>query len=836
MVNNTMRFLEIGRHNPHVATISAGLMLLGSVTMLGWLLHVPVMVTLVKGLLPMVFTTGMGFLLAGLALALGNSRRRSLLRFRRAIGAALVAACSLILLEHILDLRLWIDLAPIHTWYDYGNTRPGRMAPNTAIGFIVAGAAFYMSHRVHRRSEALAIVLLTFLLLAIGLTGLVGYLLDPELLFNWARSARMAVHTALGMIACAIGIWSSWSRSNWYTSEQFFKEGTKIRLLSAAIFTIATLTIGLSGFVLLQGSLEAAAKNQLAVIVSGRGNWFAAVTREAHRDTIAAASLSEMDAHSLALLNAPTELAAHSAAVQAGGALLHSGLLAWAVDDASGRVLAASDRFRAILPLTAPLDVDGAMVLAWDHDLFLRSRLPVVRDGQILGQLIIDHPLPQLRRLLFNTANLSSSAEIAVCAGRTADLACFPNTKNAQPFFVARRVPPTLPLPMERALKGQRDVIHAIDYQGNNVLAALGPLAPNLGMVAKQGTAHAYAGIRRSLQSGAPIILGVSLLGALILVSQLSPLVEKIYASERAAADAAAEMETVLHAAGDGIITLDDAGKIASVNPAACRIFGYDLQDMLGKSIGVLIPSAAREGESENAAGFFTGDLARLLGTPNALVQAVRIDGDPFPLEVSVNSIRLASRKLFVAIMRDITVRKEIEDKLSRMAQFDALTGLPNRALFLDRLATALARATRSSGVLALIFLDLDGFKAINDHFGHEGGDVLLQQVSERLLSMVRSSDTVARLAGDEFTIILENIAHPPRDGVLVAQKIVGAMREPFLIRGDAANVTVSVGLIIHDTRKGDISMAELLRQADEEMYAVKRQGKNGFKVADTVC
>lgn len=830
-----MRSTTRDRNDLLEAMLGGALIVLGSMTTLGWLLHVPIMFMIVDGLLPMVFTTGLCFLMAGIALTLTRTELPVVRWIRKGIGAAMVSLCSLVLLEHLLDLRLWVDFAPVHAWYEYGNTRPGRMAPNTAMGFILAGAAIYLSSHVRRRSYAIAVVLLTFLLLAVGLTGLVGYLLVPELLFNWARSARMALHTAVGMITCAVGLWASWSRSDWYRDERYFQEGVKIRLLSGAIFIISTITIGLSGFVLLQGSLEEAAAKRLEAIINSRGPWFKAMVAAAHKDVAVAIDLSGLRQHSIALLAKPKRADLLTPVAAAGSRLVQSGYRGLALNNTDGVVVHEAGSFKTTPELSAPLNADDSMTLVWDQDLFLRSRLPLVREGKLRGQIVIDHPLPGLQGTLFYTAKLGRSAEIAVCVDRGRQLMCFPNTQNARPFAVARRSPPAEPLPMELALNGQQGVVHGIDYQGNNVLAAHGQLAQKLGFVAKQSTVDAYAGIRHSLQIGAPVILCVSLLGAIILISQLSPLVGKMRASEQAAADAAAEMESIMAAAGDGIVIIDDSGRITSINLAACRIFGYWSGDVIGQDATMLMPSAVRDGGREDVSPSATWGEAHLLGGPNSLVQGLRKGGEQFPLEVSINLVTLATRKLFVAIMRDVTVRKDMEDRLSRMAQFDNLTGLPNRALFMDRLGTALTRAKRVQGVLALMFLDLDGFKAINDNFGHEGGDVLLQQVSERLLSQVRNSDTVARLAGDEFTVILENFSHPLEDAARVAQKIVSAMQAPFRIQGQEVRVTVSIGLIVHSADKEDVSVAELMRRADVEMYAVKRSGKNAFKMADTM-
>ncbi len=806
--------------------IGVVLLLLGSTTMLGWLFHIPAMVELRHGLVPMVFNTGLCFFLAGAALALGKHRY-----FRPVgigVGAFLALLCGATLCEHLFDARYGIDLVFLQNWYDYGNTRPGRMAPNTACGFILFGAALARLTTVRRRHHAIGVVVLTFLVLALGLTGLAGYLLAPELLFNWARSARMALHTAIGMSLCALGLWAAWSQSVWYSGEQYFHEDGKIRLLSAAMSILSTLTIGLTGVALLQGNLQNALESRLEAIVISRGPWFTAMTTEVAERARALARVAGLEHSGRRLLADPLEAAGRAAMAADVARMVDARIRGVAVLDTAGRALHATGRFNPQPRMAAPLDTSGTELI-WDGEMLLRVHMPVRDGARALGSIAVDTTLAGMRGPLFNMANLGASAELSVCLDAPARPQCFPNKHNMAPFAMPPAARGGPPPPMLLALAGRRGVLYAVDNKGRNVLAAYGPLAPGLGFVAQQDTVEAYAGIRQSLAIGAPVIIGVSLLGAALLFSQLSPLVAKMRSSELRAAEAAAEMETIMAAAGDGIVTIDQDGLIESINLTACRIFAYRPPEVIGKTIAMLMPVAAPEDRRADPAWLARGGMAHLLGTPNLGVQGRRQGGELFPLELSINPVPLRGRKLFVAIMRDITVRKEMEERLSRLAQFDALTGLPNRALFMDRLGNALARMRRARGALTLMFLDLDGFKAINDTFGHHGGDLLLTQVAGRLQAAVRNSDTVARLAGDEFTIILESMADPERDGVAVAQKLLAALQQPFLIEGREAHVTASIGLVVHRVEQGELSVTELLRRADEQMYAVKRAGKNAI-------
>ena len=180
-----------------------------------------------------------------------------------------------------------------------------------------------------------------------------------------------------------------------------------------------------------------------------------------------------------------------------------------------------------------------------------------------------------------------------------------------------------------------------------------------------------------------------------------------------------------------------------------------------------------------------------------------------------------------IGVAADITERKRAELRLMQLANFDTLTGLPNRVLFHDRLARALVKAHRSKKQVALLFLDLDRFKTINDSLGHYAGDELLKSVAERLRHSAREEDTVARLGGDEFTIIIEDINHS-EDASIVARKVLEVMGQPFNLDSHEVFVTTSVGIAIYPV-DGDNS-DDLLKNADTAMYRAKEEGRNGYR------
>ncbi|MBY0430711.1 MAG: GGDEF domain-containing protein, partial [Rhodospirillales bacterium] len=184
----------------------------------------------------------------------------------------------------------------------------------------------------------------------------------------------------------------------------------------------------------------------------------------------------------------------------------------------------------------------------------------------------------------------------------------------------------------------------------------------------------------------------------------------------------------------------------------------------------------------------------------------------------------------YAGIFHDITARKEDETRIWRQANFDALTGLPNRSMFNDRLDQAVTQASRDKARFAVAFVDLDGFKAVNDTLGHAAGDLLLKETAQRLKKMLRASDTVARLSGDEFTMILHS--GNPEGVAEVARRLIDSLTEPFLLDGKPAHVRASVGIALFPAHGEDAE--SLLRRADAAMYRAKRNGKGRFEFAET--
>ena len=281
---------------------------------------------------------------------------------------------------------------------------------------------------------------------------------------------------------------------------------------------------------------------------------------------------------------------------------------------------------------------------------------------------------------------------------------------------------------------------------------------------------------------------------------------------------------TVLEHIADGVMVIDDKGTIVAVNPAFTQITGYTEAEALGQDRNL-----TRSGRHDET---FHQDLWKELvntGYWRGEIWSLRKNGEQFLEWLTLTAVRdtRGSTTHYVGVFSDITLVKESQEKLDHLAHHDPLTQLPNRLLFNDRLQHAIQRTSRDNEQLALLFIDLDRFKNVNDTLGHHIGDELLKQVAFALSDKLREGDTLARLGGDEFIVLLENV-----DGQygasLVAEKLVGMFEQPFMVAGHELFVTCSAGISLFPADASDLNM--LIRNADVAMYQAKARGRNGYR------
>jgi len=276
------------------------------------------------------------------------------------------------------------------------------------------------------------------------------------------------------------------------------------------------------------------------------------------------------------------------------------------------------------------------------------------------------------------------------------------------------------------------------------------------------------------------------------------------------------------------IIVTDENGIIVYVNESTCELFLYQKQELIGKSVGLILPPRFREAHEIHMRGFLNSpDQDRRMGKRGEIAGYTK-KGEEFPAEATITKIKIGDNNLMVASLRDITDKKKMEENLTWKAGHDPLTQLPNRSLINERISNALARATRTQEEIAILFVDLDGFKVINDSYGHEFGDKLLMEVSERLVSTVRPGDTVARFGGDEFIILCEQIKE--RETAFgIANRLSAFLRKPFEILDKTIFISGSIGISFGEG--GLHSAPELIKNADIAMYEAKVKGRDNWRI-----
>lgn len=303
------------------------------------------------------------------------------------------------------------------------------------------------------------------------------------------------------------------------------------------------------------------------------------------------------------------------------------------------------------------------------------------------------------------------------------------------------------------------------------------------------------------------------------LADDLEHMRKELVARSKKIAASEARYSAILEHAGEGIVTLNHGLLIEDFNKTAEKIFNYTGSEILGTPFTrLLIPEDVVR---------FVGPNDLPIDSDNAMFTGLRKDGGTFPLQLSISSFKHGDTTLFILLAQDISERIAYEEKLANLAYYDNLTGLPNRRLFYDCLQQTIAHTARSDKLMAVLFLDLDRFKIINDTFGHQIGDLLLKTVAERLQSVVRSSDSIARLGGDEFTLILTNLSHV-RDIEQIAQNILKLFAKAFILGGREIFTSTSIGISIYPF--ADTDADALLKQADTAMYFAKKMGKNNFQ------
>lgn len=295
--------------------------------------------------------------------------------------------------------------------------------------------------------------------------------------------------------------------------------------------------------------------------------------------------------------------------------------------------------------------------------------------------------------------------------------------------------------------------------------------------------------------------------------------------------------QQILDVVRDGIITIDDQGIIRATNKAACAMFGYDPNELIGQSVNVVMPERFRAAHERVISRHRMSEEYQEQATPAKIrdLQGLHRNGGEFPVRLSSAKITHGGKTSFIGFISDLSQQQRDIEEIHRLAYYDALTGLPNRRLLIERVDHARLTSLRNSRFGALMFIDLDHFKVLNDSAEPALGDALLVAVSHRLASGAREGDSVARLGGDEFVVLAEGLSATDHEAAaqaqLISKKILESLRQPYNLLGQTYVCTPSIGIVLFFSENQTTD--ELLKNADVAMYQAKAAGRNTARFFD---
>lgn len=474
--------------------------------------------------------------------------------------------------------------------------------------------------------------------------------------------------------------------------------------------------------------------------------------------------------------------------------------------------------------------------LMWNDAGFILTQESPMLDAshRLIGYVQAESPLPDATQMLYETQTLGKTGELVVCGNTRQGMQCFPTVLSGRVYRDVPHLANGRKLPMAYTFEGRSGTVTTSDYRGREVVAAYAPLENlGLGMVLKVDSNELYAPIYRQVREVSIMLLFFLAAGILLLYWLVTPLVRKLALSEREALQASERLRdsetrtrTILDNIDEGLVTLSDGGTIESVNPVAERLFRYPAGELLGAGVRDLLPPASYPEFEQHFTNYISRDN---LNTAHESfeIQALRRDGDTFPVEARLSEMVLGGQRKFILALQDITHRKEAEARILHIASHDPLTGLPNRTLLEDRIKQAIHANHRYRERFAVVYIDLNDFKTINDSLGHNVGDDMLRAVALRLQECLREDDTVARQGGDEFIVILSRIQEPD-DASIAVHKIIEALTQPYHIDGHELHSGASLGIAIYPEDGEDVTA--LLKNSDTAMYQAKASGRNNCR------
>jgi len=937
----------------------AGLLvgLLGAVVAVRWVFQVDAIVRLLPDSAHMGIVNPLLFIAAGICFFDASRVSRSgtwLTRLSAICLATLIALPLAHLFESVTGLALGVDFIRAGTVATATNPHPGRLSPNAALAYLLAGIAFGLLRRPLSRTGQVVYLTLVLVISIIGVGGLVGYFVGLETLYQVSRFNRMLPTTAAGLSIVGAGLWVLHEASQVFDPQALGKSEGRITRRSTAVITLVALAGGVAGFAVMRDTFEqSVSKNMMLTATTNATSlasaidvslWFprTVATRPTVRQTLEK------------LATTPRDAAAKDFLQKVADSFLTADLTGVQIYDAGGAlVVGAGSMVGSQVQVAHRLANAGQTAsLAWKDGYVLLAENDVLVDGRVVGRVLTEQRMRLFDRLLADIRASSDSSDAAICSRLNDQAICAPTRLRPAgletPMFDAAGKPG---LPVTRALRGERGVLFFKDGRGISVVSAFTPIKDfGLGLAVKTDVDSLYAPLRSRLNLLAIFLAGIVALAIYAQRSQVRPVIKRLVESERT-------VKAILDEQSELVSLARSDGELAYVNPAYANHFGLAPAEMVGRNLfdyvepadraivrrvvaEVLATGKTATGEnrmaSRGGAGrwiAWTNSLQRgpsgqamlhsvgrdvterkqaelalraseaLLTEKSALLEATLERMEQGVMMVSAARVvevcnrraielldlpkeLMASKPSFEAVLAyqwstdefihtskdlqdfvraggildrpqcyerkrpdgrvieiisvpiegggvlrtytDVTDRKRAEERIRHVARHDGLTSLVNREVFLEHLAGAVAASERSGEAFAVHYIDLDGFKPINDRFGHAIGDKVLALVASRMRLIARDADVVARMGGDEFAILQHHVGR--LDNALgLAHRILNGVGQPMEIESHRLRVGASIGVALFPAASADPDT--LLRNADAAMYAAKASGRDRVRV-----
>ncbi|MGM0552418.1 MAG: sensor domain-containing protein [Pseudomonadota bacterium] len=827
--------------------VTGGLLLvLGGLVLFGWHADLRGLVQAHPAWAPVQHNTALAFLLGGTALLLCLAGYR---RSAATAGTIVGLIGALTLVQYLAGTDLGIDQWLLAHDITVQTSDPGRMAPNTALGFLLAGLALALRGMQPRPPPA-ATAGLAASVAALGLVAAAGYLIGLETAYGWGALTHMAIQTAVGFLLLATGLLAlAWRDGH--------AQGTgPFRWLPPAAM-IGVLTATLLLWQALQTALAATGVKGIyfhhLILAFGVGLALALGLALHHiqlartRAEAAERVRRELEQMSTEHHRAEDALRESEALLQATSSLARVG--GWELDTDTLQVTWTAETHRIHgLPLgiKPPLDqaigyfhrddrpmlraaLDAAMNHATPFDLELRlirasgeeiwtraTCQPEIAKGRVAKLRGAFQDINDRKRI---ELELRAREQLLQTAGRIANLGAWEVDLDSRIVIWSDQVchihgePPGTRVPVERGIEYYApewrpritEVYTACVERGE-------PYDEELQIINTRGE---RVWVRT---------IGEPVYDASGRIHKLQGAFQDISARKQAEEELR-QAAMVFEHTHDGIIVTDAETRILSVNRSFSAITGYPASEAIGRTPALL-------DSAHQSPGFYRAmwDQLHRTGHWQGEIWNRRKNGEVYPEWLTINSVRNEQGEVthYIGIFTDITAAKRSQEQLEYLAHHDTLTGLPNRVLFEFRLSKSIEHGRRHTERLAVLMIDLDRFKAINDSLGHSVGDELLTQIPDRLLGRLRQEDSLARLGGDEFGVLLEQIERP-EDASMVAHDLIQRLAAPFTLpSGHEVFIGASVGISVFPD-DGD-TLDTMMRNADSAMYKAKGLGRNNYQ------